>query len=203
MGLHLHLGLSAHLVDNVIAFLNKSCLRDGSCLGGALLCVSALLLSGALLLSSALLGVLALLLSGALGHISALLLSNSGALLIWNISHNVCALLLSVSGALLLRYLPSGGGALGDSSGVAFLLVFCPEVGHSSGLALRICDCGAGLGGDCFIGDGALGCVVFPVVVSSIATMTIPGVSLGTAQGKRKNTEENYKLLHTGIKMLL
>merc|ERR1719206_1672226 len=60
-----------------------------------------------------------------------------------------------------------------------------------------------GLGGHCVIGDGALGCVVFPVVVSSIATMTIPRVSLGTAQGKRKNTEENYKLLHTGIKMLL
>merc|ERR1712165_583236 len=177
MGLDLDLGLSADLVDNVIAFLNKSCFRDGLCLGG----------TG--LLSSALLGVSALLFGGTLGHISALLLSYSGALLVRHIPHNVCALLLGVGGALLL----------GDSPGVAFFLVLSPEVCDSPGLALRISDGGAGLGGDCVVGDGALGCVMFPVVVSAIATVAIPGVSLGTAQGKRNKTKENYKLLHTGI----
>lgn len=205
MGLDLDLGLSADLVDNVIALLNKSCFRDGLCLGGTLLLsgtllgVSALLLGGTGLLSSALLGVSALLFGGTLGHISALLLSYSGALLVRHIPHNVCALLLGVGGALLLGDLPGGGGALGDSPGVAFFLVLSPEVCDSPGLALRISDGGAGLGGDCVVGDGALGCVMFPVVVSAIATVAIPGVSLGTAQGKRNKTKENYKLLHTGI----
>merc|ERR1711970_751628 len=145
MGLDLYLGLSADLMDDVIAFLNKSCFWDGLCH------------SGTLLLSSALLGVLALLLCGTLGHISALLLSHSGALLVGDIPHNVGALLLGVGGALLLGDLPGGGGALGDSPGVAFLLVFCSEVGDSSSLALRICDSGTGLGGNCVVGEGALG----------------------------------------------
>lgn len=205
MGLDLYLGLSTDLMDNVIAFLNKSCFWDGLCHSGTLLLsctllgVSALLLGGTGLLSSALLGVLALLLSGTLGHISALLLSHCGALLVRDIPHNVGALLLGVGGALLLGDLPGGGGTLRDSPGVAFFLVFCSEVCNSSGLALRICDSGTGLGSNCVVGDGALGCVMFPMVVSTIATVTIPGVSLGTAQGERKKTKENYKLLHTGI----
>jgi len=187
MGLYLYLGLSADLMDDVIAFLNKSCFWDGLChsgtllLSGTLLGVSALLLGGTGLLSSALLGVSALLFGGTLGHISALLLSYSGALLVRDISHNVCALLLGVGGALLLGDLPGGGGALGDSPGVAFFLVFCSEVCDGSGLALRICDSGTGLGGNCVVGDGALGCIMFPVVVSAIATVTIPRVSLRTA----------------------
>merc|ERR1711970_887395 len=101
MGLDLHLGLSADLMDDVIAFLNKSCFWDGLCH------------SGTFLLSSALLGVLALLLGGTLGHISALLLSHCGALLVRDIPHNVGALLLGVGGTLLLGDLPGGGGALG------------------------------------------------------------------------------------------
>merc|ERR1712152_117288 len=107
----MNLGLSADLVNNVFAFLNKSCLRD---------CLS---------------------LSGTLLHVSALFLSGGGALLVGDIPHNVCARLLGVSGALLLRDLTSSGGTLGDTSGGAFLLVFCSEVGDSSCVAFRICDC--------------------------------------------------------------
>jgi len=120
MGLDLDLGLSAHLMNNVIAFLNKGGFRNGLCLGGALLLcgallgICALLLCGARLLSGALLSVLALLLCGALGHVSALLLSDSGTFLVRHLPHNVSALCLSVCGALLLRNLTGSGGALLD-----------------------------------------------------------------------------------------
>lgn len=120
MGLHLDLGLSAHLMNDVIAFLNKGGFRDGLCLGGALLLsgallgICALLLCGARLLCGALLSVLALLLCGALWHVSALLLGDGGALLVGHLSHNVSALCLSVCGALLLSNLTGGGGALLD-----------------------------------------------------------------------------------------
>jgi len=120
MGLDLHLGLSAHLMNDVIAFLNKGGFRDGLCLGGALLLsgallgICALLLCGAGLLGGALLCVLALLLCGALGHVSALLLGDGGALLVGHLPHNVPALCLSVCGALLLINLAGGGGALLD-----------------------------------------------------------------------------------------
>jgi len=120
MGLHLDLGLSAHLMNDVIAFLNKGGFRDGLCLGGALLLsgallgILALLLCGARLLGGALLCVLALLLCGALGHVSALLLGDGGALLVRHLPHNISALCLSVCGALLLRNLTGGGGALLD-----------------------------------------------------------------------------------------
>merc|ERR1719245_777073 len=160
VGLDMNLGLSADLVNNVFAFLNKSCLRDCLSLSGALLLgsallslsallfsstllgISALLLGGTRLLSGTLLGVSALLLGGTLWHVSALLLSGGGALLVGDIPHNVGAGLLSVSGALLLRNLAGSGGTLGDTSGGAFLLVFCSEVGDSSCVAFRICDCG-------------------------------------------------------------
>merc|ERR1711874_624895 len=120
MGLDLHLGLSTHLMNDVIAFLNKGGFRDGLCLGGALLLsgallgICALLLCGAGLLGGALLCVLALLLCGALGHVSALLLGDGGALLVGHLPHNVPALCLSVCGALLLINLAGGGGALLD-----------------------------------------------------------------------------------------
>jgi len=120
MGLDLDLGLSAHLMNDVIAFLNKGGFRDGLCLGGALLLsgallgICALLLCGARLLGGALLSVLALLLCGALGHVSALLLGDGGALLVGHLPHNVSALCLSVCGALLLSNLAGGGGALLD-----------------------------------------------------------------------------------------
>merc|ERR1719420_763741 len=202
VGLDLNLGLSADLVNNVFAFLNKSCLRDCLSLSGALLLgsalislsalllsgtllgISALLLGGTRLLSGTLLGVSALLLGGTLGHVSALFLSGGGALLVRDIPHNVGAGLLSVSGALLLGNLTGSGGTLGDTSGGAFLLVFCSEVGDSSCVAFRVCDCGTSLGSYCVIGNGTLWCIMFSVVVSTITTMTIARISLGITQGK-------------------
>jgi hypothetical protein len=120
MGLDLDLGLSAHLMNNVLAFLYKGGFRDGLCLSGALLLcgallgICALLLCGARLLGGALLSVLALLLCGALGNVSALLLGDGGALLVGHLPHNVSTLCLSVCGALLLSNLTGGGGALWD-----------------------------------------------------------------------------------------
>merc|ERR1719245_748899 len=202
VGLDMNLGLSADLVNNVFAFLNKSCLRDCLSLSGALLLgsallslsalllsgtllgISALLLSGTRLLSGTLLGVSALLLGGTLGHVSALFLSGGGALLVGDIPHNVGAGLLSVSGALLLRDLTVSGGTLGDTSGGAFLLVFCSEVGDSSCVAFRICDCGTSLRSYCVIGNCTLWCIMFSMVVSTIATVTIARISLGITQGK-------------------
>jgi len=202
VGLDMNLGLSADLVNNVFAFLNKSCLRDCLSLSGALLLscallslsalllsgtllgISALLLGGTRLFSGTLLGVSALLLGGTLGHVSALFLSGGGALLVGDIPHNVGAGLLSVSCALLLRNLTGSGGTLWDTSGGAFLLVFCSEVGDSSCVAFRICDCGTSLRSYCVIGDGTLWCIMFSVVVSTIATVTIARISLGITQGK-------------------
>jgi len=40
---------------------------------------------------------------------------------------------------------------------------------------------------------------MLPVIVSTIAAMAIAWVSLGIAQGKRYEAQQNYKLLHTGI----
>jgi len=124
------------------------------------------------------------LLGGTLGHISALFLSGGGALLVGDIPHNVGAGLLSVSGALLLRNLTGSGGTLWDTSGGAFLLVFCSEVGDSSCVAFRICDCGTSLRSNCVVGNGTLWCIMFSMVVSTITTMTIARISLGIRQGK-------------------
>merc|ERR1719420_2471605 len=190
VGLDLNLGLSADLVNNVLAFLNKSSLRDCLSLSGALLLSSALLSLSALLFSGTLLGISALLLggtrllSGTLLGVSALFLSGGGALLVGDIPHNVGAGLLGVSGALLLRDLTGSGGTLGDTSGGAFLLVFCSEVGDSSCVAFRICDCGTSLRSYCVIGNGTLWCIMFSMVVATITTMTIARISLGITQGK-------------------
>ena len=92
MSLNMNPSVSTHLMDDILALLYQSCVRDRVCLSGALLLCGALLLLCALLLSCA------------LRYLSTLLVSHSAALLVWHLGHNVAALLLSVGGALLLGH---------------------------------------------------------------------------------------------------
>jgi len=131
MSLNMNPGVGADLMDDILALLYQSCLRNRLCLSGALLLCGALLLLCALLLSCA------------LRYLSTLLLSLSAALLVWHLGHNVPALLLSVGGALLLWDCTADGGALLDRGGGTFFLGFCSEVCDSSCVADWLSDCGA------------------------------------------------------------
>merc|ERR1740128_596019 len=154
------LSFSAYLMDNILALLDQSCLRNSLGLSGALLVFCALLLCCAL------------------RNLGTLLISHSVAPMLWHLGDNIGALLLSVSGALLLGHITGNSGALLYGSGGALFLAFSDIVCDSSGVADRFRYCCACLGGDRLIGCVTLGCVMLSVVMSPIASMSIARIGL-------------------------
>merc|ERR1740128_475475 len=167
------LSFSAYLMDNILALLDQSCLRNRLGLSGTLLVFCALLLCCAL------------------RNLGTLLISHSVAPLLWHLGDNIGALLLSVSGALLLRHITGDSGALLHGSGGALFLAFSDIVCDSSGVADRFRYCCACLGGDRLIGRVTLGCIVLSMVVSAIASMSIARICLSicVTQGKWNQTK--------------